>query len=115
MNSLNPDQPSAQIPPGKATRLAYGPEPLQFGELHLPGGLGPHPTVILIHGGYWRARYKLDLMAGLAGDLGGRGIAAWNIEYRRVGDRGGGWPGTFRDVARAADYLRVLAPTYRLD
>ncbi len=113
MNSLNP--PSKQPSPGKAIRLAYGPEPLQFGELYLPAGPGPHPTVILIHGGYWRARYKLDLMDGLAKDLARRGFAAWNIEYRRVGDSGGGWPGTFLDVAHAADHLRVLAPTYNLD
>ena len=95
--------------------LAYGPEPLQFGELYLPNKKGPHPLVILIHGGYWRARYGLDLMTGLAQDLAARAIAAWNIEYRRVGDPGGGWPGTFFDVAFAADYLRILAPAYNLD
>lgn len=115
MNSLNPYQPSGQTPSSKPIRLAYDPEPLQFGELYLPGGPGPYPIVILIHGGYWRARYKLDLMDGLAEDLARRGIAAWNIEYRRVGDARGGWPGTFLDVAHAADYLRVLAPTYHLD
>jgi acetyl esterase/lipase len=96
-------------------RLAYGPEPLQFGELYIPGTHGLHPIVILIHGGYWRARYGLDLMTRLAEDLASRNIAAWNIEYRRVGDVGGGWPGTFLDVARAADYLHVLASNYSLD
>lgn len=96
-------------------RLAYGTDTLQFGELYLPAGEGPHPVVILIHGGYWRARYGLDLMNGLAEDLAGRGIAAWNIEYRRVGNQGGGWPGTFLDVAQATDYLNELAPTYNLD
>jgi len=54
-------------------------------------------------------------MDGLAEDLAQRGIAAWNIEYRRVGDAGGGWPGTFLDVAHTADYLRVQAPSYHLD
>ncbi len=115
MSFPNPDSCSKQPSPGRGIRLAYGSEPPQFGELYLPGDAGPHPTVILIHGGYWRARYKLDLMTGLAEDLARRGIAAWNIEYQRVGDRGGGWPATFLDVARAADYLRVLAPTYLLD
>ena len=115
MRFHNSDPSPTQPSPGKPLRLAYGREPLQFGELSLPGGSGPHPTVILIHGGYWRARYKLDLMDGLAEDLARRGVAAWNIEYRRVGDASGGWPGTFLDVARAADYLRVLAPTYALD
>ncbi len=74
----------------EAIRLVYGPETLQFGDLYLPAGSGPHPTVILIHGGYWRARYGLNLMAGLAEDLTVRGFAAWNIEYRRVGNPGGG-------------------------
>lgn len=99
----------------KAIRLAYGPESLQFGDLYLPTGPGPHPTIILIHGGYWRARYGLDLMTGLAEDLTARGLAAWNIEYRRVGNPGGGWPGTFLDVARATDYLQLIESTYALD
>ena len=43
------------------------------------------------------------------------GIAAWSIEYRRVGDAGGGWPGTFEDVAAGFDYLRVLGKDYPLD
>jgi len=99
----------------RAIRLAYGPGAFQFGDLRLPTGPGPHPTVVLIHGGYWRARYGLKLMTGLAKDLAARGYAAWNIEYRRVGNPGGGWPGTFLDVARAADYLREIAPDYTLD
>ncbi|GAC1566836.1 MAG: hypothetical protein NVS3B14_10990 [Ktedonobacteraceae bacterium] len=102
-------------PPIKTVRLAYGPEYLQFAELYLPDRSGPHAVIPLIHGGYWRARYDLTLMVGLAEDLARRGYAAWNIEYRRIGDAGGGWPGTFLDVARAVDYLRVLAPRYQLD
>lgn len=101
--------------PIKPIQLSYGPESLQFGELYLPGTPGPYPIVILIHGGYWRARYGLSLMRDLAKDLAKRGIAAWNIEYRRVGDPGGAWPETLLDVARAADYLRVFAPIYNLD
>ncbi len=81
--------------PIKPLRIAYGPEYLQFGELYLPN--------------------DLTLMHGLGVDLAARSIAAWNIEYRRVGDAGGGWPGTLLDVARAADYLRVLSPQYSLD
>jgi acetyl esterase/lipase len=116
MYSLNPDEQTTNTPsPLKTKRIAYGPEPLQFGDLYLPNGPGLHPTIILIHGGYWRARYGLDLMTGLAEDLATRGYAAWNIEYRRVGNPGGGWPGTMLDVALAADYLRILASTYPLD
>lgn len=96
-------------------RFAYGAESLQFGDLYVPQGSGPHPIVILIHGGFWRSAYGLKLMNGLAGDLVQKGIAAWNIEYRRVGDTGGGWPGTLLDVARATDYLARLAPIYGLD
>jgi acetyl esterase/lipase len=104
---------SKSIPP---TRISYGPEPLQFGELYLPAERpGPHPTVILIHGGFWRNQYGLELVDGLAADLTTRGLAVWNIEYRRVGDPGGGWPNTLLDVAAAADHLRALAPGLALD
>ncbi len=109
------EQPINIFTSSKPIRLAYGHEELQFGELCLPDQAGPHPTVILIHGGYWRARYKLELMNGIAEDLTKRGYAAWNIEYRRVGNPGGGWPGTLQDVARATDFLRELAPSYSLD
>lgn len=101
--------------PGRIVRLTYGSERLQFGELHLPVGIGLFPIVILIHGGFWRNPYGYALMTGLAKDLANGGIAAWNIEYRRVGDVGGGWPSTLLDVARAADYLRTTAPGYALD
>jgi acetyl esterase/lipase len=95
--------------------ITYGAESLQFGVLYLPSGEGPHPVVILIHGGFWRAHYDLSLMTKLAEDLANRGIAAWNIEYRRVGNMGGGWPGTLIDVALAADHLHTLAPMHSLD
>src|SRR2546426_827856 len=92
------------------TPLAYGRLPLQFGEFYVSDGPGPHPVVILIHGGFWRAQYGLALMNGLAQSLAQQGIAVWNIEYRRVGDPGGGWPSTLQDVGQAADYLHVIAP-----
>ena len=88
---------------------AYGDGPEQFATLAVPATPGPHPVVVLIHGGFWRAAYGLDLMEPLAADLVGRGYAAWNIEYRRVGQSGGGWPGTLDDVAAAIDYLADVA------
>ena len=84
----------------------YGRHRSQVAELFLPSGSGPHPVVVLIHGGCWRARYDRHLMDDLAGDLAARGWAAWNVEYRRVGPRaGGGWPATFDDTAAAIDHL----------
>lgn len=106
---------TAQAQHRQPRHLSYGPDPLQFGVLHLPAGDGPHPVVILIHGGFWRSRYTYTLMTALAEDLATRGFAAWNIEYRRVGDAQGGWPNTMLDVARATDHLRAIAPTYALN
>ncbi len=91
-----------------ARQIAYGEHPDQVGNLHLPAGEGPWPVVILIHGGNWRWGWDRTLMTPLARDLAARGIAAWNVEYRRVGQEGGGWPGTFADVAAAADAVADL-------
>jgi len=101
--------------PAADLRLAYGSDPLQFGELRLPAGPGPHPVAVVIHGGCWLAEYDLGYMSGLAAALAEAGVATWSIEYRRVGDPGGGWPGTFTDVAAAADHLRELAADHHLD
>jgi acetyl esterase/lipase len=96
-------------------RVAYGDDPLQFGELRIPEGEGPHPIVIVIHGGCWLAEYDLGYISAFADALTGAGVATWSIEYRRVGDDGGGWPGTFQDVADAADFLIEIALEYNLD
>src|ERR1017187_5630896 len=88
---------------------SYGPDRSQRADLHLPTGDGPHPVVVLIHGGSWRRRYGKIVMRALAADLARRGWAVWNIEYRRVGN-GGGWPSTFTDVAAAIDHLDGLHP-----
>jgi acetyl esterase/lipase len=84
----------------------YGADPAQFGELSLPDGR-PLGTVVVLHGGFWGARYDLSLGRPLAADLAARGYAAWNLEYRRSGD-GGGWPATFEDVAAGIDLLATL-------
>lgn len=101
--------------PVATLRLAYGDAPQQFGDLRIPDAAAPLPLVILIHGGYWRARYDLEYFGHAAAALTARGFATWNIEYRRVGDAGGGWPGTFLDVAAAADYVRQLAERMPID
>ena len=95
--------------------MVYGPEPLQFGDLRLPSGSGPHPVVMMIHGGYWQAIYNLTHAGHLCLDLAAHGIATWNVEYRRIGDPGGGWPGALDDVSRALEHLSVLAEDYPLD
>jgi acetyl esterase/lipase len=82
----------------------YGAHRSQRADLHLPPGGGPHPVMVLIHGGSWRKRYGRIVMRALAGDLVRRGWAVWNVEYRRLGG-GGGWPVTFADVAAAIDRL----------
>lgn len=85
-------------------RVDYGPGTEQFGELTAPSGHHANPLVVLIHGGFWRDRYRLDLMHPLADALADRGYASWNIEYRRVGPTGGGFPTTLDDVAAAIDH-----------
>jgi len=105
-------------PPTDAdVRLTYGPEPLQFGDLRLPGGVGngPHPLVVMIHGGAWQAIYNLTHAGHLCVDLAEHGIASWNIEYRRIGDPGGGWPGTGDDVLLALNYVHELERNYPVD
>ncbi len=105
-----------EIPaPRDGERLAYGSDPYHFGDLRLPVSAGPHPVVIGIHGGYYRARYGLAYFGHACAALTALGFATWNIEYRRLGNPGGGWPGTFIDIAAAADHLRALAETYTLD
>jgi acetyl esterase/lipase len=94
----------------------YGSEPDQVAELFLPKREGPIRTVVLIHGGCWLAEIPgTILMDYLAEDLQKRGFAVWNIDYRRIGENGGGYPGTFLDVAKAMDTLRDIAPAYKLD
>lgn len=84
-------------------RFAYGSHSAQWADLYLPA-TGVPAIAIVIHGGFWRERYDASLGAPLARDLAERGICAWNIEYRRVGN-GGGWPHTLADVAQAIDRL----------
>lgn len=87
----------------------YGDHTAQRADLHLPDGPGPHPVVVVIHGGSWAAGYGKIIMRPIACDLARRGWAAWNIEYRRIGrGQGGGWPTTFEDVALAIDHLQQL-------
>jgi acetyl esterase/lipase len=95
-------------PPAADARLAYGEGPLQFGDLRLPARDGPWPLAVVIHGGYWQATYNLIHIGHMCIALAEAGIATWNLEYRRLGDVGGGWPGTGEDVARALEFVDEL-------
>ncbi len=96
---------------GTPERLRYGDAPSQFGELWLPEGTETQaPLIILIHGGCWLADYDVEHVRALASALRDEGYAVWAPEYRRVGEPGGGWPGTFDDVAAAVDHVRKLSP-----
>jgi acetyl esterase/lipase len=97
-------------------RLRYGEDASQFGELRIPARSELHPVVVLVHGGCWKAQYAtLRDLAPMGDALKKDGIATWNIEYRRLGQTGGGWPGTYLDVGNAIDHLRQIAPKYNLD
>jgi len=88
-------------PPAADLRLPYGQDPNQFVDVRVPAGKGPHPVVFFIHGGYWRVKYDLTYAGHLCAALKKTGIATLNVEYRRVGNPGGGWPGTFEDIRSA--------------
>lgn len=99
-----------------AFTLRYGSAPKQYADLRLPAGRGPFPVAVLIHGGCWNTEYGSSQgLAPLADALGAKGIATLNVQYRVVGDPGGGWPGTMRDVGIAIDAVRGLAQHFPID
>jgi acetyl esterase/lipase len=96
-------------------RIAYGEGALQFGELRLPRVTGRRPAVIAIHGGFWRAAYDLTHLSHLCAALTRAGFVTWSLEYPRIGQPGGGFPGTLQDVARGIGFLASLAKPYAID
>lgn len=103
--------------PAGAITIAYGSDALQVGDLWLPTtpARTPVPVVLMVHGGCWQTDIAdRSIMDWIAADLSARGIAVWNIDYRGVDRPGGGYPGTFADVAAAVDHLRVIAPAHGL-
>lgn len=101
--------------PSPDMRLTYGGDPSQFVDVRLPKANGPHPIVFFLHGGYWRAKYDLAYAGHFCHALKNSGIATWNVEYRRVGQPGGGWPGTFEDVRAAFRTLQERHKSRSLD
>lgn len=95
--------------------LRYGASAEQVADLRMPAGTGPFPVAVIIHGGCWQKEETRLSTAALADALTQRGIATLNIEYRRLGSIGGGWPGTWQDIGAAIDLLPTVAPARRLD
>jgi acetyl esterase/lipase len=102
-------------PPPADARVPYGTDPNQFGDLRLPKGKGPFPVVMNLHGGFWRAKYDLAHAGHFCAALTALGFVTWNVEYRRVGNEGGGWPGTLEDIVSAYRCLPQLAKRFPLD
>jgi acetyl esterase/lipase len=105
-------------PPPADERVAYGADQSQFIDLRLPAkapGKNSYPLVVNVHGGFWRARYSLDHAGHLCAALTKVGIATANLEYRRVGNPSGGWPGTFDDIRSAYRFLLQTASKQGFD
>ncbi len=107
----------SRVPPPADHRLHYGPGELNFGDLRVPKLAAGQkaPVVMFVHGGWWKAAYGLEYAGHLCEALRRKGVATWSIEYRRVGNEGGGWPGTFEDVAAGYEYLSEVAKQFPLD
>jgi len=100
-------------------RILYGSNPSNFGDLRIPKNVQPgpdgFPVLVFLHGGGWTADWTIGHTEQLVEALSHEGVATWSVEYRRLGNAGGGYPGTFVDVGKALDFLRTLAPKYKLD
>jgi acetyl esterase/lipase len=108
--SKNVSEEILTLPPPLAdARIPYSPDPNQFLDLRMPVSKEkkgkPFPLVINIHGGFWRSQYSLDHSGHLCAALTRRQLATANVEYRRVGNEGGAWPGTFADIRTAYHFL----------
>jgi acetyl esterase/lipase len=102
--------------PAPTAKIAYGSAPSQYAELFRPAGEGPFPVAVLVHGGCWTIKFGgIEQMRNLAGALAAQGIAVWNVEYRRVDEDGGGYPGTYQDINAALDLLGAQAQRQHLD
>ena len=102
--------------PAPTARVAYGPAASQYAELFLPQGKGPFPVAVLVHGGCWTSKFGgITQLRNMAGALAQRGIAVWNVEYRRGDEPGGGYPGMYDDMHAALDALRAQAGKQPLD
>jgi acetyl esterase/lipase len=114
------DDVLTRVPPPADARVAYGADRNQFFDLRLPAPAkekksNSYPLIINIHGGFWRSRYNLDHASHLCAALTSKGMVTANLEYRRVGDQGGAWPGTFADIRSAYNFLLQNAQRYSIE
>ena len=103
--TMTPSDILTRTPPGADQRVHYGAHPQNFVDFRFPKGTGPFPVLLVVHGGFWSSAYDLTHMGHLCARLTSNGAITCNLEYRRIGDPGGAWPGTFQDVATATDYV----------
>lgn len=99
-------------------RFVYGNSAPQHADLRLPLSAAPpngYPVIVFIHGGAWRSEWSKNYTEAFVEALTQQGFATWDLEFRRIGHRTGGYPGTFEDVADGADHLRVIAEDYPLN
>jgi acetyl esterase/lipase len=105
-----------RTPPPFDLRIRYGNDPSQFADLRFPKGNGPFPLLFVVHGGFWQSVYDLSHIGHLCAAFTSNGIITCNIEYRRIGNVGGGWPGTFQDISLATrNILETMSPDPRFD
>jgi acetyl esterase/lipase len=102
-------------PPSANVRVQYGSDPFQFADIRTPLTAKPWPVVMNIHGGFWRAKYGLEHTGHFCAALTQTGFATFNAEYRRSGNPGGGWPGTFSDIRDAYRHILDHAKEYGFD
>jgi acetyl esterase/lipase len=107
--------PARPAQPAFDARLKYGTDPNQFGDLRLPKSKAKFPLLVMIHGGFWRAKYDLAHTGHLCAALTREGFATFNLEYRRAGNPGGGWPGTFEDIIAGYRFIHQNAAKYNID
>ncbi len=105
-------------PPRADKRVHYGTSPQNIIDFRFPEGKGPFPVLLAIHGGFWLSTYDLTHMSHLCAAFTSKGLITCNLEYRRIGDPGGAWPGTFQDISQALDYIvdeMSTDPRFELD
>ncbi|WP_445424773.1 alpha/beta hydrolase family protein [Alishewanella sp. HL-SH06] len=107
---------AAAVPESASKRINYGTGALQYGQLFLPanGSNTPAPLLVFVHGGCWLNAYDITHSQAFSYALAQQGYAVWSIEYRRTGDEGGGWPGSYQDIMQALRYIPYL-PRKQLD